>query len=804
MAALAATSILLLWVIVFVSIWYVVRERARTLELKQSLARQLLHSAQAFCEQGDSARGLHGLVRSLRETPEHSAALLNDIRQNLGNWANYWQAPRAVLKSQYEVTATALSPDGRTAVTGDRRGQIQFWSAETGEPSSVTIQHVGANHIGPEPGAIRILFSPDGTRLVSAGGGQARIWTTDQGGTVGESIQHPGIVDAVFSADGTRLLTLDDRDNESTVRIWNVNSGRQIGRPITPPGRLWKAVFSPNGQRILTGCGDKMARLWDANTGLQIGTGMRHNHEVVDVAFSPDGRLALTASQDKTARLWNGETGEAAGQIMFHAREVWVATFSPDGQQVLTGSADGTARLWDGHSGEPLLWDKETEAPVATVFEHGGSVRRAGFSADGRWIFTASDDRKVRLWSANTREPLGHGMHHDEGIQEVHVRGGTVFVHEHPSDTLKITKVTDPSSAAGVLWNIDAKSASLQSLRYRAPYGDLTPEALAFSPDGKRLLMGDHLGGNWWWSIETGQIEPAGFQHTNRVCSISFSSDGEKVLIGNGDGTARLWSLKIGEPLAVFPHEGRVKAVLSKDAKLVATCGGSTVAIWSPSRTGSLGPLLKHPAAVSDASFSPDGTSVVTACEDGLARTWSVRRGLEVGGPLRHGGALRAVGFSPDGKLIATGSTDKMARLWHAATGLPTGTVLEHKAGVVDLAFSPDGRLLATASGEGDDRVRLWSPVTGELLGPPVQACCDVSNIDFSRDGTRLAVGGFNVYPTLWQIAPPFPDNIAEALLRVEVLTWHQMDGNGMLQPLTSAAWQERRAQLERSRRDFP
>src|SRR5437870_11185010 len=106
---------------------------------------------------------------------------------------------------------------------------------------------------------------------------------------------------------------------------------------------------------------------------------------------------------------------------MFHDRELEVATFSPDGQQVLTASLDRTARLWDGHTGKPLLWDEQTDAPVATVFEHGGPVTHAGFSSDGQWIFTASSDRKARLWSARTREPLGRSMYHEEGIQEVHV-----------------------------------------------------------------------------------------------------------------------------------------------------------------------------------------------------------------------------------------------------------------------------------------------------------------------------------------------------------------------------------------------
>jgi WD40 repeat protein len=65
------------------------------------------------------------------------------------------------------------------------------------------------------------------------------------------------------------------------------------------------AEFSRDGKRIVTASADKTARVWDAQTGKQLGEPMKHEAAVRSAKFSPDGKRIVTASEDKTARVWD-------------------------------------------------------------------------------------------------------------------------------------------------------------------------------------------------------------------------------------------------------------------------------------------------------------------------------------------------------------------------------------------------------------------------------------------------------------------------------------------------------------------
>jgi WD40 repeat protein len=110
-------------------------------------------------------------------------------------------------------------------------------------------------------------------------------------------------------------------------------------------------------------------------------------------------------------------------------------------------------------------------------------------------------------------------------------------------------------------------------------------------------------------------------------------------------------------------------------------------------------------AGAIDATFSPDGKSLLAACTDGHIRWWGVDGQLKWVSRGAHEGPARAVAVTP--QLIVSGGEDGAIRLW-GLDGTPLGEVVKaHDGPVMSVAISPRGEL---ASLGGDEIVRLWKP----------------------------------------------------------------------------------------------
>lgn len=311
-------------------------------------------------------------------------------------------------------------------------------------------------------------------------------------------------------------------------------------RSLSPPRNLTLrhtsavhcTTFSPDGEYIISGCGDNAIMVWDAKTGiLALGPLNTHTNRVNCVAFSPDGKRIASGSFDLTILVWDAVTGKVvAGAFKGHTSIILSVSFSPDGKRIASGSWDETIRVCDARTGTLL---------VGPLTGHTNWVTTVTFSRDGQKLVSGSDDTTVRVWSARSGRAIHRLAGHTNSVEFVAFSPngerivsaddlGDVCVWDTDTGTL----VSGPSKrhAEGTLALVFTSSNTWFS---------------AASPDGNWIA--GRKASDWTtivvWDSKTGRRVATFSSHTDTVMSVSFSSDSRRILSVSNDTTIRVHTL---------------------------------------------------------------------------------------------------------------------------------------------------------------------------------------------------------------------------------------------------------------------
>ena len=238
-----------------------------------------------------------------------------------------------------------------------------------------------------------VAFSPDGRFALSGGRDNTmRLWDVNIGKEIRSFAGHTSYVYAfAFSPDRRYVLSVDDK-----LHVWDVQTGKEIRSFTGQANLVGSATFSPDGRFVLLGCRDNILRLLNVKTGKEIRSFTGHTDIVPSVAFSPDGRFALSGSSDKTLRLWDVNTGKEIRSFAEHTAFRSPIAFSPDGMLFLSGCYDKTLQLWDVNTGKK----------IRSFVGHTNVATSVAFSPDGRLVLSGSWDKTARIWDVNTGKEI--------------------------------------------------------------------------------------------------------------------------------------------------------------------------------------------------------------------------------------------------------------------------------------------------------------------------------------------------------------------------------------------------------------
>jgi WD40 repeat protein len=350
-------------------------------------------------------------------------------------------------------------------------------------------------------------------------------------------------------------------------------------------------------------------------------------------------------------------------------------------------------------------------AQKAILRGHGRAIECLAVSADGRWIASGGEDRRVLIWDAE----LGEQRRCLEGVYTQHSAAGQ-----------EITKV-------------------------------------ALSPTRPQMASGNKRGTLRSWDLDAGrelwsvQVSKYVDEDAEPVTGLAFSADGDKLYCTLSGPSIEVRTAASGQLAGSWrgPQQSISDLALGADGSLLVTASKTdhNAVVWEVAGRNEVCRLPPHADIVYAVAIAPDGRLVATATPNGAIRLWDVpaaRLRRVLAGPR---GLFRALlSFSPDGRYLAS-STGRAIHVWDVERDQAINCLHGHEDDVRALAFLPPSRGACLVSGSQDRTVRIWDPFGPTLAAPTERYESQTTATAFSPDGRYLASGTRDGRITIWDPA---------------------------------------------------
>ncbi len=162
--------------------------------------------------------------------------------------------------------------------------------------------------------------------------------------------------------------------------------------------------FAPDGLTLAMGSNDHSLRLVDVDTGRERGNLTGHEQGVWALAYSSDSKMLASASSDGTVRVWNPDQQKLLTTLKPGGYSV---AFRPDGKRLAVGS-DYAIRIYNT---DKWTLFKEWKEPDGNVFA-------LAFSEDGKKLASGTS-AGLKLWDADSGTQIAAHVENNQAVKAI-------------------------------------------------------------------------------------------------------------------------------------------------------------------------------------------------------------------------------------------------------------------------------------------------------------------------------------------------------------------------------------------------
>jgi WD40 repeat protein/DNA-binding SARP family transcriptional activator len=384
--------------------------------------------------------------------------------------------------------------------------------------------------------------------------------------------------------------------------------------------------------------------------------------------------------------------------------------------------------------------------PAAIAVLHEGSDRLLdeALSPDGRLLAVRGDDGNVVFFDTRTLRRIGSPVEGSNQVAVVHT--GPLPLHGlafSPDGKTLVVGGTDSSASSAT---IDLVATGSRLVRFATVSSNQTAVDVSFAPDGRTFATAERVGGSSAAVIveRDARTGSAGAQTAPIPAGrlIGYTLDGRRVLVVSGARRALFFDARTLRLRRTFPLGGAATLSPAADLAAFGHADGSVALLdlRSGRRRAFTGLAT---GAIEAASFSRDGSLLATAAHDGTVAIWNVSTRTLREELTGHSGSVQAVAFSPDGRSLYTAGDDGSVIVFDVSGRRRLERSFRYAQSTrqwAPTAVSPDSTLFAVSPGA--DRVVIERAATLTRLAALHGPVGRVFGIAFSPDGKLLAAGG--------------------------------------------------------------